>query len=75
MRKNASAGLINIDTAEPRLNRTEFLVNVLYGNTTAPSSGNVGTVQTCRHVVLGRDCAAGLDRERPYETNEAYVNG
>ena len=38
--KNAAAGLINITTAQPKLGRTEFLANIDYANSTAPSSGN-----------------------------------
>lgn len=55
--KNAAAGLINIVTAQPRLNRSEFLANVLYGNTTAPGSGNVATLQVAGNAPIGENAA------------------
>ncbi|UZW54354.1 TonB-dependent receptor [Sphingobium sp. JS3065] len=50
--KNASAGLINIVTAQPRLNRTEFLANIQYGNTTAPGAGNVASLQVAGNMPI-----------------------
>lgn len=48
--KNAAAGLINITTAQPKLNSTEFLANVQYGNTTAPGAGNVASLQVAGNL-------------------------
>lgn len=55
--KNAAAGLINIVTAQPKLGRTEFLANVQYGNTTAPGSGNVASLQVAGNTPIGADAA------------------
>lgn len=55
--KNASAGLINITTSQPKLNRTEFLANVQYGNTNAPGAGNVASLQVAGNVPLGKNAA------------------
>ncbi|MFK4792458.1 TonB-dependent receptor [Sphingobium sp. ZW T5_29] len=58
--KNAAAGLINIVTAQPRLNQSEFLANVLYGNTTAPGNGNVATLQVAGNTPLSSNAALRL---------------
>lgn len=55
--KNAAAGLINITTAQPRLERTEFLANVQYGNSTAPGPGNLFTLQSAVNLPIGEDAA------------------
>lgn len=58
--KNAAAGLINIVTAQPRLNQSEFLANILYGNTTAPGSGNLATLQVAGNTPLSSNAALRL---------------
>jgi len=50
--KNAAAGLINITTAQPKLGRTEFLANVDFANSTAPSSGNTVTLQVAGNMPI-----------------------
>lgn len=55
--KNAAAGLVNITTAQPRLNSTEFLANIQYGNTTAPGSGNVASLQVAGNMPVSDNSA------------------
>lgn len=55
--KNASAGLVNISTAQPRLNETEFLANAQYGNTTAPGAGNQLTIQGAVNLPVSESSA------------------
>lgn len=55
--KNAAAGLINITTAQPKLNRTEFLANVQYGNTNAPGAGNVASLQVAGNMPVSDNSA------------------
>lgn len=55
--KNASAGLVNIVTAQPHLGKTEFLANVQYGNTTAEGPGNQLTTQAAVNLPIGDNAA------------------
>lgn len=55
--KNAAAGLINITTAQPKLNKSEFIANLQYGNTTAPGSGDVASLQVAGNTPIAENAA------------------
>ncbi len=71
--KNASAGLVNISTAQPRLNATELVGNVVYGNTTAPGGGNQATAQAAVNLPVSSNsalrAAAFVTRQDGYASN------
>jgi iron complex outermembrane recepter protein len=71
--KNASAGLVNISTADPRLNESQLIANIQYGNTTAPGSGHQITAQTAFNTPVSTDSAlrvsAFFTRQDGYTVN------
>lgn len=58
--KNASAGLVNIVTALPRLDRFESLAHLSYGNTSSGSSGHEALAQGAVNLPVSSNSAARL---------------
>lgn len=76
--KNASAGLVNIVTAQPHLNQTEFTANAQYGNTNAPGAGNQFTIQGAVNLPVGTNSAIRasgfVTRQDSFVQNVAFPN-
>ena len=58
--KNASAGLVNIVTALPRLDRFESLAHLSYGNTNSGSDGHEAVAQGAVNLPISSNSAARL---------------
>jgi len=58
--KNASAGLINIVTAKPRIGEFEGLAHLSYGKTNSGSSGNEALAQVALNIPVSSNSAARI---------------
>jgi iron complex outermembrane receptor protein len=59
--KNASAGLVNIQTTRPILGQYEVLAHASYGSMSTPGQGQEGTGQVTLNVPIGQDAALRLN--------------
>lgn len=55
--KNASAGLINIVTAKPKIGKTEFLAHATWGKTNSVTSGNEATLEMAGNMPVSSNSA------------------
>ncbi len=58
--KNASAGLVNIVTASPKLGKTEVLAQLQYGNMNSASAGNSVIAQGAINLPLSENSAVRI---------------
>src|SRR5262249_51201606 len=70
--KNASAGLINIVTNQPRLNDTEFFSHVQYARMNTANNGNAGMVSLGGNLPVGGEAALRLSGF--YTHYDGFVN-